>query len=273
VNLVAGSNITLTQSGNNLTISSSGGGGGGGVNADWDETDPLEPSYIENKPTPKTLTAGANISISEGQNTLTISAAAGLPASTSADEGKCLVVDSNGDPEWGTGGKVYTGTDGVIVDNVNDTVGLEAPVDIVAGPGIAIDNPDGNTLRVSTDSAYETVLWSGSPTNSVTLSETMNNFEFIDVYERWDNANANAIVHRIYMEGKTTAVLNFSIGGNAWYLVVQKLDLNGTSLSVNSAHAIHGSSYTSTDIVHESNTTLLKNTIAKVVGIHRIANN
>jgi hypothetical protein len=73
-----------------------------------------------------------------------------LPASTSADEGKCLVVDSNGDPEWGTGGKTYTGTDGVVVDNVNDTVGLESPVDIVAGPGIVIDNPDGNTLRVST---------------------------------------------------------------------------------------------------------------------------
>lgn len=150
---------------------------------------------------------------------------------------------------------------------------VEAPVDIVAGPGITIDNPDGNTLRVSVDENYETVLWSGSPTNSVTLSENMNNFECIDVYERWDNANANATVHRIYMEGKTTAVINFSIGANTWYLVVQKLDLNGTTLSVNSVHSIHGSSYTSTDIIHESNTTLLKNTIIKVVGIHRIANN
>lgn len=153
------------------------------------------------------------------------------------------------------------------------TLQVEAPVDIVAGPGIAIDNPDGNTLRVSTDENYETVLWSGSPTNSVTLSENMNNFECIDVYERWDNANANATVHRIYMEGKTTAVINFSIGANTWYLVVQKLDLNGTTLSVNSVHSIHGSSYTSTDIIHESNTTLLKNTIIKVVGIHRVANN
>ena len=203
VNLVAGSNITLTQSGNNLTISSTGGGGGGGVNADWDETDPLEPSYIENKPTPKTLTAGANISISEGVGTLTISAAAGLPASTSADEGKCLVVDSNGDPEWGTGGKTYTGTDGVVVDNVNDTVGLEAPVDIVAGPGISIDNPDGNTVRVSAnmDSTYlnqlavalgidRTELWSGtlSPATGsncnqvITLSESILNFERIEVF-------------------------------------------------------------------------------------------
>jgi hypothetical protein len=174
-----------------------GGGGGGGVNADWDETDPLEPSYIENKPTPKTLTAGANISISEGQNTLTISAAAGLPASTSADEGKCLVVDSNGDPEWGTGGKTYTGTDGVVVDNVNDTVGLEAPVDLVGGPGITVDNPDGNTVRVSAnmDNTYlnqlamalgidETVLFDtndyyGSAT--LNLSEPFTNFERLKV--------------------------------------------------------------------------------------------
>jgi hypothetical protein len=29
------------------------------------------------------------------------------------------------------------------------TLQVEAPVDIVAGPGIVIDNPDGNTLRVS----------------------------------------------------------------------------------------------------------------------------
>ena len=95
-----------------------------------------------------------------------------LPASTSADEGKCLVVDSNGDPEWGTGGKTYTGTDGVVVDNVNDTVGLEAPVDIVAGPGIVIDNPDGNTLRVSqsTFGAWENITdqftWASNATDN-----------------------------------------------------------------------------------------------------------
>ena len=165
-------------------------------------------------------------------------------------------------------GSTYSAGEGI--DITDDVISVEAPVDIVAGPGIVIDNPDGNTLRVSTDEDYETVLWSGSPTNSVTLSENMNNFECIDVYERWDNANANATVHRIYMEGKTTAVINFSIGANTWYLVVQKLDLNGTSLSVNSVHSIHGSSYTSTDIIHESNTTLLKNTIIKVVGVHRI---
>lgn len=54
-------------------------------------------------------------------------------------------------------------------------------VDIVAGPGIVIDNPDGNTLRVSCASAYETLLWSGfSPTTTTettyNLSENIRNF-------------------------------------------------------------------------------------------------
>jgi hypothetical protein len=161
------------------------GGGGTQVNSDWDATSGV--AEILNKPTPKTLTAGANISISEGVGTLTISAAAGLPASTSADEGKCLVVDSNGDPEWGTGGKTYTGTDGVVVDNVNDTVGLEAPVDIVAGPGIAIDNPDGNTMRISYSGYNETLLWSSSTAaSSFTLSEIITNFERLKILMQYN---------------------------------------------------------------------------------------
>ena len=58
---------------------------------------------------------------------------------------------------------------------------VEAPVDIVAGPGIVIDNPDGNTLRVSCASAYETLLWSGFSSTTTTaaiynLSENLRNF-------------------------------------------------------------------------------------------------
>ena len=48
--------------------------GGGGTQADWAEDDPLEPSYIENKPVPKTLVAGTNITISENSSTLTVAA-------------------------------------------------------------------------------------------------------------------------------------------------------------------------------------------------------
>ena len=44
----------------------------------------------------------------------------------------------------------------------NRVLQVEAPVDIVAGPGIVIDNPDGNTLRVSVAQNMETVLWENS---------------------------------------------------------------------------------------------------------------
>lgn len=43
-----------------------------GVQADWDETDPTDPSYIVAKPVPKTLAAGTGISITENQSTITI---------------------------------------------------------------------------------------------------------------------------------------------------------------------------------------------------------
>lgn len=57
-------------------------------------------------------------------------------------------------------------------------------VDIVAGPGIVVDNPDGNTLRVSMAADYDTVLWEGSGTSGTTmnLSETTKNFDRIRLY-------------------------------------------------------------------------------------------
>ena len=65
---VDGTTIDTNASGELTVI----GGGGGGTQADWTEDDPTDPSYIENKPTPKTLTAGTGISITENQSTITI---------------------------------------------------------------------------------------------------------------------------------------------------------------------------------------------------------
>ena len=281
VNLVAGSNITLTQSGNNLTISSTGGGGGGGgVNADWDETDPTEPSYIENKPTPKTLTAGANISISEGVGTLTISAAAGLPASTSADEGKCLVVDSNGDPEWGTGGKTYTGTDGVVVDNVNDTVGLEAPVDIVAGPGISIDNPDGNTVRVSTnaDSFFKELYYNATNVNDTagkvySLSEPITNFMYAKItVDNMEYTNAPLVYEIDVQHNTTTCQWNSPLRNgntdNTINLPTCRLKINASGNLVLVARQLTYNTYPSPLFTNGDNRGMR---VVRVVGIFRIA--
>lgn len=157
--------------------------------------------------------------------------------------------------------------------NANRVIrGPVTAVPVVAGKGVRIV-PDtvNNRLVVEAD---ETVLWEYDGTNpqsSVTLTEPFANFEFIDIYEKWNGATANQSVVRIAIDGSGSAVTNMSLGGNAWYLNVQKWSMSGTSLSVVSAHALHGSSYTSTDIVHESNTALIMDTICKVVGVNRVA--
>lgn len=48
-----------------------GGGGGGGTQANWAETDPLDPSYIQNKPTSMTPTAHASTHAANGTDPLT----------------------------------------------------------------------------------------------------------------------------------------------------------------------------------------------------------
>jgi hypothetical protein len=68
---------TSSDEGKVLTVDANGDpewatGGGSQVQADWAESDSSEPSYIENKPVPKTLTAGTGISITENASTITI---------------------------------------------------------------------------------------------------------------------------------------------------------------------------------------------------------
>ena len=64
--------------------------GGGDDGADWD-AEQGEPGYIENKPVPKTLTAGTGISITENQSTITIANTA-IPVS----EETVLYSNANG---------------------------------------------------------------------------------------------------------------------------------------------------------------------------------
>lgn len=62
--LIAGNNVSITDIGSAIEISSTG-GGGSQVQADWTEDDSSEPSYIQNKPTEKNLVAGTNVTITE----------------------------------------------------------------------------------------------------------------------------------------------------------------------------------------------------------------
>ena len=117
--------MTSTDDGKVLKASYSGGTGsfswetesGGGAQADWTESDSADPSYIQNKPAVLGMAAGNNVSITETNGNIIISAtdttySAGtglslsgttmnvtvpVPAfSTSTDVGKVLTVTSNG---------------------------------------------------------------------------------------------------------------------------------------------------------------------------------
>jgi hypothetical protein len=222
------------------------------------------------------------MSISEGQNTLTIRAAAGLPASTSADEGKCLVVDSNGDPEWGTGGSTYTGVDGVVVDNVNDTIGLEAPVDIVAGPGIAIDNPDGNTVRVSANanSFFKELYYNATNTNDTAgkvyaLSEPITNFMYAKITVDNMEFNNRPLVYEIDVQhNTTTCVWNSPLANgnvaNTINLPVCQLQINASGNLVLVARGLTYNTYPSPNFTNGDSRGMR---VVRVVGIFRIANN
>lgn len=149
-------------------------------------------------------------------------------------------------------------------------------VDIVAGPGIVIDNPDGNTLRVSTDENYETVLWSGEALTGITLSESLTNFEQIKV---------------VYSEGTGTTRIGYFVTnhfdathlagvGSGYYWEDTSnypMHLHGINLSISSnavtvvtalaqCFSITDNTFVKWDIGSAFR-------LLKIVGIHRIANN
>lgn len=174
------------------------GGGGTQVQSDWAETDTTDPSYIENKPTPKTLVAGQGIAISESSASLTVTNTVARDAVNLVAGSGVTLTQSGSDLTISSAGTTYTAGEGI--DITNDEISLEAPVDLVAGPGITVDNPDGNTVRVSLASTpyNETVLWTpqnanGDNPQSITLSENYTNFDHIVVYYRINDGDRGSL--------------------------------------------------------------------------------
>jgi hypothetical protein len=253
-----------------------------------------------------------------------------LPSSTSADEGKVLKVDSNGDPTWATGGggSSYTAGNGIDITNdeisvdtsvvatqtdlsgkqdtltagtnvsisnnvisatdttysagtgidiTNNEISVETPVDIVAGPGIVIDNPDGNTLRVSVAQTNEVELYKHTTVaqtnvNDVyTMSEPITNFDRIRI-EFW---NREFQYQRISFEYDVAdavadstlfiAALDASAGTSNIQRMNMAVGFNSAGNLVDKFHGLffgNGSSYT-----NAANRGL---GIHRVIGIHRI---
>lgn len=283
---VDGTTIDTNASGELTVI----GGGGGGTQADWTEDDPTDPSYIENKPTPKTLTAGTNITITESSSTLTVAATwqnaqadwtetdPNEPAyiqhkpslSTVATTG--AYSDLTGTPTIPTVDQTYDGTStnaqsGVAVA---DAIG-NLPTNLSAAQLLALKQALG---------VDETVLYESSAGmqlhNGLQLPETLYNFERIRFYVASNTSNGTPVSVEVpiqvvpYPNG--TIELFFTNGhdvpSNFKLSWKWKMTLSGTTLTLTLAQywGQNGTTWTQGDNLNDS-------TVFKIVGVHRIASN
>lgn len=154
-------------------------------------------------------------------------------------------------------------------------------VDIVAGPGIVVDNPDGNTLRVSMADDYETVLWSGTLNtlnSNIECSENLSNFSTIKIFYRFvaDSVVQSVGVHE-FEPSEMSSGQNVSFGG--FYLISNNfygwwigrlVVTDGYKVKITNTKNSWGTGSSPTDGTTNYSTVGF---IYKIVGIHRIANN
>lgn len=118
-------------------------------------------------------------------------------------------------------------------------------VDIVAGPGIVVDNPDGNTLRVSMAADYEVELLSSpltTPANteaSTTLAETVSNFEYVAIYGYTDDGASYPFSIRMAVPQGVSGDITWSCAAtNNGYVKFVLGKVNGTSLTLRKVKAL-----------------------------------
>ena len=219
------------------------------------------------------VTAGTHMSQSYNSSTSTLTLDATWPtvdqtydgSSTNAQSGTAIAG------ALATKEDAFTVGTGLEMDTTGgtNTLQVEAPVDIVAGPGIAIDNPDGNTLRVS-NSNSEVVLWDGNGTaaSSCVLSEHPSNFERLILYV---GESAYIDCHSCPGSNGNIRIASVSGGSNSWlsFYFIKRTNL---TLEVVGDKRLN---FGGIDATTASYTVTIgnKSILWKVVGVNRIANN
>ena len=225
------------------------------VQSDWAESDTSSAAYIDNKPdlSVYATTSAMNAALANKQDTLTAG------TNVSITNNVISATDTT-----------YTAGTGIEISN--NEISVETPVDIVAGPGIVVDNPDGNTLRVSMAADYEVELLS-SPVStpattvaSTTLTETVKNFEYIAIYGYTDDGAAFPFSVRLAVPQNVSGDITWSCAAtNSGYVKFILGKVNGTSLTLSKVKALQwGGGWADPGGTWA---------VTKVVGIHRIANN
>lgn len=176
-------------------------------------------------------------------------------------------------------GSTYSAGEGI--DITDDVISVEAPVDIVAGPGIVIDNPDGNTLRVSQATNYEVELYY-SPQNQ----NVATNAEFAMSESIWNFSKVLITFDNMEFGNRTCTMLidlEVSDTETKFYTPYCNGDTPGTvniawaAFKINAAGNIQ---YSNRGLIYGTWTAPQFTTgtsrgyrVKRVVGIHRIANN
>lgn len=151
------------------------------TNADWDAVSGA--AEILNKPVPKTLTAGAGISITENQSTITITNTAGTTSVTDVQvDGTSVVTNGVANITTPTVDQTYDATSTNAQSGVAVASAVSGKQDTIsAGEGITITN------NVISANYNETVLWSSSTAaTSITVSEVLTNFQRLKVKMKYN---------------------------------------------------------------------------------------
>ena len=237
------------------------------VQSNWNESDTSSKAYIQNKPSLAAVATSGNYSDLNGTPTIPTVDQTYDATSTNAQSGVAVASALSGkEDDFDAGEGLEFTTDG----QGNRVLQVEGPVDIVAGPGIVIDNPDGNTLRISAGVAAETVLWEGTPTASMILAETPTNFEYLRVYVTRDSG-----IELVGISAATSTYLTYGIThyDSSGQYVLQDIAAAYTSSDgktftlVNTARRWYNGSQ------FGGNVSISASYITKIVGVHRIANN
>jgi len=259
------------------------------VQASWTEEDTSSKSYIQNKPSLAAVATSGNYSDLNGTPTIPTVDQTYDATSPNAQSGVAVASALSGkEDDFDAGEGLEFTTDG----QGNRLLRVEGPVDIVAGPGIVIDNPDGNTLRVSQATPCdETVIWtvpSGSEdanNYNITLSETIHNFEEIAVYCKCTRiANSLQVTtknvypvcdsgYTMFADGVSTNHWNLTAGQNAHYTCGVDVRLTGSTGYIGENYRWGVQTGTTTwEMSRASNSNIYPHPY-KIVGIKRVANN
>ena len=238
------------------------GGGGSQVQADWTEADSSDPAYIQNKPTPKTLTAGQGISIVDGVNTLTISANVTVPVQDVTVDGTSVVSNGVAAITSPTVDQTYdsSSTNAQSGVAVADAIG-NLPTNLTSAQILSLKE----ALGVDETVLFENASGIGTGTQLV-LSEAYTNFEKLQfVYKTWtddtidiDTFGSDASIFTLVSGWTSSTLYALFI---TTYTATDTTHLDVTKCGFNN---VTGGAWTTTNPNYR---------LYKVVGIRRIASN